>query len=63
MNKKNTHVSNLYIFKDYNSYFIKDCLRLLQLWGNFKMYSYLRPLSNITLSVNPSLPQANPSGK
>ena len=27
------------------------------------MYSYLRPLSNITLSVNPSLPQANPSGK
>ena len=32
-------------------------------WGNFKMHSYLHPLSNITLSVNSSLLQANSSGK
>lgn len=63
INKKNTQVSNLYVFKDYNSYFIKDCLRLLQVRYNFKMHSYLHPLSNITLSVNSSLLQANPLGK
>ena len=63
MNIRKTHEFPIYTFLRITIATSSKTVWNYSRWGNFKMYSYLRPLSNITLSVNLSLPLANPSGK